>query len=329
MDERPDDPWSVAVSLTRGCAVALGALATLPVVASLILRQVHVTSAVLAAYVAGTPLVLFAGLAALFLFVVGGSRVGVAVAAVLTLTLALTQVPLYVGTGAAAAGSSPLRVMTINMHFGGADAAQLVAAVRAYDVDVLATQEMTRPATAALHAAGIDAVLPYGLTNESFGAMGHGLWSRLPLGAVARPDGFENPPIAATIELGGQTVVVATAHPVSPYPDDTPQWSAEMGRLRDWLGDVDGPAVVAGDLNATLDHVQLRDILATGYADAAAQVGVGWLPTYPANRRRLPLLVAIDHVLVGGGVVATAVQRQAIASTDHMALVVTVAVPPP
>ena len=54
--------------------------------------------------------------------------------------------------------------------------------------------------------------------------------------------------------------------------------------------------VVAGDFNATLDHVQLRDAIAMGYVDAAARAGVGLVPTWP-NGRLFPPQVTIDHVL--------------------------------
>ena len=135
-------------------------------------------------------------------------------------------------------------------------------------------------------------------------------------------------PLAATTTVAGTTVTVTSVHPVSPYPDDTADWSAELGRLADWLGDLEGPVVVVGDFNATRDHHQFRTILAAGYADAASQVGAGWLPTYPANRRRVPLLITIDHVLASDGIVATDVERVEIADTDHASLVVRLAVPP-
>ena len=52
---------------------------------------------------------------------------------------------------------------------------------------------------------------------------------------------------------------VAACTRVSPYPDDTAEWSAELGRFADWLGGLEGPVVVAGDFNATRDHHQFRD----------------------------------------------------------------------
>ena len=123
-------------------------------------------------------------------------------------------------------------------------------------------------------------------------------------------------------------MTVASVHPVSPYPDDTGRWSDELGRL----ADVARRARRAGRRRRRLQRHSrsppVSHLLATGYADAASQVGAGWLPTYPANRRRVPLLITIDHVLASDGIVATDVERVEIAGTDHAALVVRLAVSP-
>ncbi len=327
MRGRRGDPLGDVLTAVRWLFVAAGAVATLPVVASLVLRQVDVSTPRLVAYVAGTPVVLVAGLGAIACFLLGGSRVGTAVAGVLTSVLALTQVPLYLGTSAPADGSTTVTVMTVNLHYGNGDADQIVAAVRAHDVDVLATEELTNPAVDALRDAGIDDALPFAALKPG-GDRGNGVWSRHPVVELATPDDFVNEPVAVRMEVAGQDLFVAAVHPTSPYPDGADEWSREMGLLADWLHEIDDRAIVAGDFNATLDHRQFRDVLAAGFADAAAQVGAGWLPTYPANRRRIPLLITIDHVLANDGIVATDVTRVDIADTDHAALVARLAVPP-
>ena len=157
---------------------------------------------------------------------------------------------------------------------------------------------------------------------------GIGVWSERPLDPIPGPDGFRDPPIVAVLDHDGQPLVVASVHPVSPYPDDTARWSREMTLLAEWLDDLDRPAIVAGDFNVTTDHRQFRDLLATGFEDAATQAGRGWLPTFPANRRRVPLLITIDHVLASDGIVAADVDRVVVGDTDHAALVAHLAVPP-
>jgi endonuclease/exonuclease/phosphatase (EEP) superfamily protein YafD len=326
--EDVDPTWRGAALAVRVGLGLIGALALAPVVASLVLRQMEVIRPRLVAYVAGTPLVIAAGLAAIVLFLLARSRIGTAVASVLTLALVLTQVPLYLGTASAAPGSTPLVVMTLNMHFGGADPADVVAEVRRHHVDVLATEEMTPQAVDALRAAGIGDVLPYQDLKPRGGAAGNGLWSRFRLTHVHTPFDFGHPPDSAELDYQGRPIFLSAVHPVSPYPANSAEWSVEMDRLATWLGDVHGLAVVAGDFNATRDHKQFRNVLDAGFDDAATQAGVGWQPTFPANRRRLPLLVAIDHVIVRGGIVATHVVRVNVDDTDHAGLVATLMIPP-
>lgn len=326
--EDEGDAFGDLVGVLRWLLVIGAVVALVPVAASLVLRQVDVTTPRLVGYVAGTPVVLVAGVAAVVLFVAGGSKIGVAVAGVLTALLALTQVPLYLGTASPAAGSKDLTVMTLNMYYGEADADQIVAAVRDHGVELLAVQELTDEGVDALRRAGIEELLPHHALEPLDSSSGSGLWSTAALDAERAPDRFRHRQVAATATLAGRELFVASVHPVSPYPDDTPRWSAEMGALDDWFGDVDGPAVILGDFNATPDHHQFRALLDTDLADAAIQVGAGWLPTFPAHRRRLPLLITIDHVLASDGIVATELDRLEIDGTDHTALVARLAVPP-
>lgn len=314
-------------AVLRSLLALAGVVGTMAVAASLVLRQVDVTSERLVAYVAATPVVVAVGFGAVVLLLISGSRARTAVAGVLTTVLALTQVPLYLGAEVPAEGAATMTVMTVNLHYGDADADEILAAVREHGVDVLATQELTNPAVETLRGEGIDGLMPFQALNPG-GSQGNGLWSRHPLTELDRPGGFDNEPVAAAVDLDGRPVFVACVHPESPYPDGAQQWSAEMHRLAEWLEDVDGPAIVAGDFNSTADHRQFRGVLEAGFEDAATQVGAGWLPTFPANRRRVPLLITIDHVLANRGIVATSVERVVIAGTDHAALVVRLAVPP-
>jgi hypothetical protein len=65
-------------------------------------------------------------------------------------------------------------------------------------------------------------------------------------------------------------------HAVAPRGGDVPQWSSDLGKLtRYCTGGT--PAIVAGDINATLDHSVLRAATA-GCSDAAAQRGQGLRP---------------------------------------------------
>ena len=59
-----------------------------------------------------------------------------------------------------------------------------------------------------------------------------------------------------------------------------PLWTADL-RDEPAADPANRATILAGDFNATLDHVELRRLLGTGYRDAAASLGRGLTPTWP------------------------------------------------
>ncbi|MHC1563397.1 endonuclease/exonuclease/phosphatase family protein [Actinomycetospora sp. C-140] len=115
-------------------------------------------------------------------------------------------------------------------------------------------------------------------------------------------------------DVDGRAVRLVATHPQSPKPGDTYAWSRDVAALSRWCTG-DRPTVVAGDLNATLDHAELRDAT-TGCTDAASDVGEGLTGTWPSA---LPTVFGaqIDHVLVSGGPQARDVEVVDVAGSDH------------
>ncbi|NUR90515.1 MAG: endonuclease/exonuclease/phosphatase family protein, partial [Nonomuraea sp.] len=79
------------------------------------------------------------------------------------------------------------------------------------------------------------------------------------------------------------------------------------------------PRVRAGDGNATLDHLPVRDLLASGYRDAADAMGRGLSPTWPQYGWG-QLGVAIDHVLADRRMGVRDFRVLPLARTDHRAV---------
>ncbi|HEX2073068.1 MAG TPA: endonuclease/exonuclease/phosphatase family protein [Geodermatophilus sp.] len=222
-----------------------------------------------------------------------------------------------------------LRLATVSLRLGLADACDVVALVRRHAVDVLAVQELTPAAEARLATAGLGALLPHAHVVRarpgSVPSASGGVWSRLPVrerGTV--PGHFEQPTVRLEVP-GGRDVEVTAVHTVPPL---RPSWT------RAWAADLDGlPApeqeplrVLAGDFNATLDHAALRAVLRRGYRDAACAVGRGLAATWRPlrlGRPRLPL----DHVLVDPRIAVAAVDLVPVRGSDHRALVVDLVVP--
>jgi endonuclease/exonuclease/phosphatase (EEP) superfamily protein YafD len=221
-----------------------------------------------------------------------------------------------------------LRVLTVNMLYGEADPAEIVRLVRDGDVAVLAVQEFTPHAAAALEAAGISALLPHQQLSPEPEASGSGLYSRYPMltRTSRRNDGgFQQ--ASATIELPGAAPVhVESVHPLAPAgADKYAGWDTDL-REQPSAG-VDGPLrILLGDFNATLDHRRLRDLIGTGYRDAAAAVGKGLVTSWPAIGW-FPGAVSIDHVLVDERIGVLAVEAHRVSGSDHRALFASLTLP--
>ncbi|MBB5956669.1 endonuclease/exonuclease/phosphatase (EEP) superfamily protein YafD [Saccharothrix tamanrassetensis] len=221
-----------------------------------------------------------------------------------------------------------VRVMAANLLVGRAEAEAVVEAVRAHEVDVLALQELTPAMVRDFERAGLDEVLPHRVFLAEPGASGSGIASRYPLTArdLAAPSTLRQ--AGALVDLPGEDLEVVSVHPLPPVVPDGPEtWQRDMAGLPQ--RDLNGPfRVLAGDFNATLDHVGLRRLLNQGYVDAADQVGAGLDPTWPSGAVWPPPVV-IDHVLVDNRCPVDTFQVIDIPGSDHRAIVTQFVVPAP
>ncbi|MDU0345512.1 endonuclease/exonuclease/phosphatase family protein [Microbacterium sp. KSW2-29] len=230
--------------------------------------------------------------------------------------LALSLLVASVGNGVVLAVRGPgsvvpdgdLTVMAWNTYGGSVPPERIARAVRETGADVVSLPETDAFAaaevTAILEADGVSMhhdtvwaaeggeMIPTSiLISDELGAYRRdtlaGSTPGLPSGVWRPADG------------SGPTLVAA--HPMPPFPEVLAQWNAGLG----WIADVctDDDVIVAGDLNATLDHfagygTDGGDL--GGCRDAAAVAGAAAVGTWPV---RLPSLLGapIDHVLVGSG----------------------------
>jgi endonuclease/exonuclease/phosphatase (EEP) superfamily protein YafD len=217
-------------------------------------------------------------------------------------------------------------VMAANLLVGMADAEALVAAVKAHDVDVLTLQELTPDMVRDLDRAGLRETLPYRHFLDEPGGSGSGIAARYPVfpRTLTPPSTLRQ--AGALVDLPGDDVEVLSVHPIPPVVDNGPEsWQRDMAGLPKRV--LDGPVrVLAGDFNATLDHVGLRRLLNSGYVDAADQVGEGLNPTWPAGAL-WPPPVTIDHVLVDSRCPVDTFQVIDIPGSDHRAIVTRFVVP--
>jgi endonuclease/exonuclease/phosphatase family metal-dependent hydrolase len=209
------------------------------------------------------------------------------------------------------AGGPVLRVLTLNMFVGRADAEVVVARVRELEADVLFLQELNAEAVSRLKQAGLDDLMPHSRIELRPAS---GIYARFPLGGAP----VQQAQPSALLELpGGEAVELVCVHPRPP--------TRKHGGARWWRETLERlpppgalPRVVAGDFNATLDHAVFRDVLRLGYADAAVQTGNGLRPTWgPPGRNAL---FTLDHVLVSRSCAVLRYSVHFIPGSDHRAV---------
>jgi endonuclease/exonuclease/phosphatase (EEP) superfamily protein YafD len=230
------------------------------------------------------------------------------------------------GSGPGPADDADLVVLSFNT-FGVVGAADLTALALDQDADLTVLAE-TSAATArdvarALTAAGRPTTA-LAADAEGTRVEGVALLVRDELGTYARDDdglpATELGTFAASPAQAGAPGPVVAAHTRAPSAQASmPDWHAHALGIAEACRSTPG-VIVAGDLNATLDHPGLDDL--GSCVDAAAEAGAAGLGTWPADVPRA-LAAPIDHVLVDGRTwrVAGYAALPAVGASDHRPVV--------
>lgn len=306
--------------------VALIVLALATAGTALAVRSVAVSWQPLIVLAAFAHYALWAAYAAVVAALLAHLRVLAVIAAALAAVTLLVQVPALVDRQRPADGPR-IVVVQANLRVGNADPAALVRLVRERHVDVLATEELTDAEQARLIAAGLTRALPHRFTAPlPGGGGGLGMWSRYPIRARHNLPRYRLGVLTAQLQVpGAKSVHLAAVHLLPPYPYPFTTWQHEIAAVRSVMQAGRGPAVIAGDFNATVDNAQLRRLLDHGFDDAAEASGSGYLPTYPTDRW-LPPVLGLDHVLVRS-LTADGVRTLTLPGSDHRAVLALLRLP--
>jgi endonuclease/exonuclease/phosphatase (EEP) superfamily protein YafD len=280
-----------------------------------------------------TPLAAFAPVAALVAAAATVAAVGVSwwLAALLAIPTAFgvawqvpprrrPSLPLALEPGDASADGHAVmvRFLTLNALVGRASPAAIASLVRQHTPDVLAVQELTPELAASLAEAGLPDLLPFSCLQPRPGHTGVGLWSSRPVHQLSPVLATRNPMPRAELDVGWP-VTITVVHPPAPLRGGQRVWQQDMDRLLAALAGTTGQQLVAGDFNASRDHMAFRRLLAADFADCADAAQQRPWPgfTWPANRR-FPPLMRLDHVLVSrAGAIVRQSRTLAIPGTDH------------
>jgi endonuclease/exonuclease/phosphatase (EEP) superfamily protein YafD len=234
--------------------------------------------------------------------------------------------PAYVGSHPT--GKPDLTVVELNMLKGRADPVGTAALLRRERPDVVVLTEVTPGALAAVaRAGGVDrgSSLPHLAGHALAGAAGVVVASRFPL-QTERTLPMRNSGYVVKVSAPDPFEVVAV-HSEQPAISIA-GWRRDQDTIVRETEALAGPRIVVGDLNATLDHPALRQMLSDGMADAAREANSGWQPTWPSPDRVRAMgvptpfgLMAIDHVLVSRHFAAVSTSTAVVRHTDHLALV--------
>ncbi len=274
-----------------------------------------------------TPYAAAGSLVPLVLGLLARKKAVTVVAVATAVAFGFTVLPRAIGDGSATAAGEPFSMLTVNLFFGRGDAATVVGLVRRHRPDILNTQELTPAAVADLDAAGLKELMPYRVLEDDWGATGSGVFSSHPLtklDGLFHPIGHNMPAVGMTLP-GGARLQLVDVHTFTPLGPQITGWAEGLRALPS--GPASGPfRILAGDFNASLDHAELRRLVARGYRDAGDASGGGLTPTWPANKR-IPASITIDHVLADQRVSVRGYQVYDVPGSDHRAVLAQLSLP--
>lgn len=212
-----------------------------------------------------------------------------------------------------------IRLFSANVRAGSDHVADVVAEARANGADLVVLQEIEPHDAVGLPDRGIGAGYGHAILDPLPGYFGGAVLSRWPIvGSSISVGGY--PMISARVSTPHGELDIVNVHVVAPLDaEHHRRWSTQLVELRTLLAGAELPLVLAGDFNATPDHVELRRV-------AEAGTGVGELErrssaTFPSGWP-IPPLVALDHVIGSRDVSLVGSSTVDVVGSDHRGLVV-------
>lgn len=215
--------------------------------------------------------------------------------------------------------TSPVRMVTVNLHGASADLNTLSARLANTDPDFVVLTERQSISDQQLRALRPDYHWQMSPFDDVFDLA---IASRWPIRRIhiARPL-FYAPVLSLDIcPPGRECVRLIALHPPPPLDDDNDRLSAVQFALAEFFARATtGPLVIAGDLNQTPWSPRLRQILQSAHLQDAGRLR-GWQTSWG---NRCPLLgLPLDHVLLGGGARPVHMQRGPEIGSDHWPVLV-------
>lgn len=229
-------------------------------------------------------------------------------------------------TGIAGLRDGDLTVLVWNTQGGATSPAEVAELVLSTGADVVSLPEMDDVAAAEVaRLAGAGGIRMSAATTTAVAESSTPSWIPTSLLVADRLGAYRLDTAAGTTRglpsgvwrpIGGTGPTIIAAHPAAPLPDDMADWNSGLDWIRAQCRSPQPDLILAGDLNATVDHLDLGECRDAALEAHASATGT-WPSTIPAS-----FAAPIDHVLVGPAWTVRDVRViDATGGTDHRALV--------
>jgi endonuclease/exonuclease/phosphatase (EEP) superfamily protein YafD len=278
----------------------------------------------LIAAMALTPYVAAFGLVLGLLCVLLRRRIVGVTVILLALALGALLVPRVLSEEQPPANGDRLRIMSLNLYIGRADAETVVRIAREQKVDLLVLPELTDQEDAALSKAGLEDLLPNRVFDTDSSGSGTAIVSKFPLRQFSPMPETTLAQPSAVVDVPGNNDVELTAVHIQPgvRTGSAGTWHRELAALP---RPDERVRILAGDFNASFDHAAFRSLVDRGYADAAESTGDGMEATWRSWPFGPP--VTIDHILADSRCAFGSYAVFDVPGSDHKALVSEVILP--
>lgn len=215
-------------------------------------------------------------------------------------------------------GGSTFSVLSGNVFLHNSDFDRYVGAIKQTSADVVGLMEVNGAWVDRLRSLEDD--YPYRFAVPDEGYRGFAVYSRLPFenAQVLSTDDGVRWGIQVTITVRGKPIRFVLAHPHPPMsPELANIRNRQLESISEHVERIDGPVVVAGDLNVALWSPYYRQLLAkTGLTNS--RKGHSAAGTWPPSAM---LGVPIDHVLHSPELATAQFNVLADAGSDHLPIV--------
>jgi len=212
-----------------------------------------------------------------------------------------------------------------------AAARQLITAA----VDIVIIVESTRPFMAVFDDIGGKDAYPFRVSDpDDDSDYAVTLASKRELGPGSRMDKKGPLRLAiAEVDVDGTVATVVALNPMATVdPGGHETWKEQIDELKAFVPTLQGPAVIAGDLNTTRYRPEFTELLNLGLTDAIDSLGKGLDTSFQLGSdgvlAQVGAVARLDHALVNEQVHALSVEDLEACGSDHLPFKMKVAIRP-